>query len=319
MGQTLDIAGLRRAYAGGDARAGLRLSALLVMNGAVEEGARIADEVLAVSAREAWLFAAVLAAAGVGQMPNWRKALGALQAGFEAGDARALAQVETLLDAGLSDASALERWLDAPAPLGLALSADPRVQALPQFLPDAFCAHLIARAQPLRQASTIYDAERGGLITSDLRTASLARMTLFQSDLIVWMARWRIARALDIPLSGLETTNIIHYAPGEVHRPHFDYLDAREPYQAEEIARVGQRTDTVLIYLNTEYEGGETEFSRLNIRYKGVQAGDALAFVSVPKGAEAGDPRTLHAGLAPTSGEKWLLSQWVRNRPQPVL
>ena len=29
------------------------------------------------------------------------------------------------------------------------------------------------------------------------------------------------------------------------------------------------------------------------------------------------DPRTLHAGLPPTAGEKWVLSQWVRTRPPP--
>jgi hypothetical protein len=26
------------------------------------------------------------------------------------------------------------------------------------------------------------------------------------------------------------------------------------------------------------------------------------------------DVKTLHAGLAPTRGEKWLLSQWMRRR-----
>ena len=27
------------------------------------------------------------------------------------------------------------------------------------------------------------------------------------------------------------------------------------------------------------------------------------------------DPMTLHAGMAPTSGEKWLFSQWIRQAP----
>jgi len=27
---------------------------------------------------------------------------------------------------------------------------------------------------------------------------------------------------------------------------------------------------------------------------------------------------TLHTGLPPTRGEKWLLSQWMRERPQPI-
>jgi hypothetical protein len=28
--------------------------------------------------------------------------------------------------------------------------------------------------------------------------------------------------------------------------------------------------------------------------------------------------KTLHAGLPPTRGDKWLLSQWMRNKAQPI-
>lgn len=31
--------------------------------------------------------------------------------------------------------------------------------------------------------------------------------------------------------------------------------------------------------------------------------------------AGAPDYATLHAGLPPTTGEKWLLSQWIRSKP----
>lgn len=43
--------------------------------------------------------------------------------------------------------------------------------------------------------------------------------------------------------------------------------------------------------------------------------GEALVFDNVrPDGS--GDVTTLHAGLAPSKGEKWLLSQWIRDRAQ---
>jgi hypothetical protein len=70
---------------------------------------------------------------------------------------------------------------------------------------------------------------------------------------------------------------------------------------------------TFLTYLNDDYEGGETDFPRIGYRYKG-RRGDALYFVNVD-GAGAPDYRTVHAGLPPASGTKWLLSQWVRSRP----
>ena len=59
----------------------------------------------------------------------------------------------------------------------------------------------------------------------------------------------------------------------------------------------GQRIKTCLVYLNAEFEGGETEFPKLGLKYRG-RAGDA--------------------GLPPTRGEKWLFSQWMRSKAQPI-
>ena len=66
----------------------------------------------------------------------------------------------------------------------------------------------------------------------------------------------------------------------------------------------GQRAATLLVYLNDDYEGGETDFPRINFRFKGG-LGDALIFSNIdPAGAP--DYDTVHAGLPPTTGEKWL-------------
>jgi hypothetical protein len=60
-------------------------------------------------------------------------------------------------------------------------------------------------------------------------------------------------------------------------------------------------------------EGGETDFPRLGIRHRG-RKGDGLMFRNVDAEGR-GDYRTLHAGLPPTQGEKWLVSLWIRDRP----
>ena len=66
------------------------------------------------------------------------------------------------------------------------------------------------------------------------------------------------------------------------------------------------------MYLNDDYEGGETEFPAIGLRYRG-RRGDALLFANVDIVGNP-DRRSIHAGLPPTRGEKWLLSQWIRNR-----
>ena len=124
----------------------------------------------------------------------------------------------------------------------------------------------------------------------------------------------RISGALGLRSSQFEPMNILHYQPGEEFTAHYDFLDDSSPGLAADKRERGQRIVTFLVYLNEGYGGGETAFPRLNYAFKG-QTGDAIMFGNVDPGG-APDLSTLHAGMPPTSGEKWLLSQWVRDKTQ---
>jgi prolyl 4-hydroxylase len=105
---------------------------------------------------------------------------------------------------------------------------------------------------------------------------------------------------------------VLHYEVGEQITEHFDFVNPRMPSYDEEIRRRGERIITFLIYLNDDYEGGETDFPLLGVRHKG-RRGQGLFFVNaLPSGGP--DSRTVHAGRPPTRGEKWLLSQFIRSR-----
>ena len=110
----------------------------------------------------------------------------------------------------------------------------------------------------------------------------------------------------------MELTKVLHYSVGERFDLHFDFIDPAVPDFANELAARGQRLATFLVYLNDDYEGGETEFPLVALRHRGL-VGSALYFANVDSSGEP-DRLTIHAGLAPTSGEKWLLSQWIRSR-----
>ncbi len=112
----------------------------------------------------------------------------------------------------------------------------------------------------------------------------------------------------------MEVPKILHYSRGETFAAHFDYLNPEEPAFATQLTQRGQRTDTFLIYLNDNFSGGETHFPRIKVSNKGAR-GDALLFSNVDaKGMP--DEDTMHIGLPPTSGEKWLFSQWIREFPR---
>jgi hypothetical protein len=112
----------------------------------------------------------------------------------------------------------------------------------------------------------------------------------------------------------MEPSQALHYAPGEQFEPHYDFLEPDVPGHVASIERRGQRIATVLLYLNEGYEGGETDFPILQLRRRG-RTGGVLAFRNTDA-AGWPDRRMFHAGLAPTSGEKWILSQWVRSKPE---
>lgn len=81
------------------------------------------------------------------------------------------------------------------------------------------------------------------------------------------------------------------------------------------MASIGQRVITIVTYQNADFEGAETDFPRLGVSFRG-EKGDAIMFANVgPDGAP--DVNTWHAGLPPTAGRKWVLSQWIRGRPLP--
>jgi hypothetical protein len=204
-------------------------------------------------------------------------------------------------------------WI-RPGPAHLVSAAAPRIGVAERFASPDICRWLIERARPsLVRAQTI-DPETGkGAHQDAIRNNSSAMFEVAGMDMILVMLRARISRLTQLPISGFEDGQVLRYLPGQEYKPHFDFLDAAHAgYAAATASGGGQRVATFLTYLNEGYEGGETVFPSIDWRYKG-RAGDALFFYNAsPDGAP--DRRTLHAGSPPTSGEKWLLSQWIRFR-----
>lgn len=189
--------------------------------------------------------------------------------------------------------------------------ASPRISVIEGCATQAECDWLIARARPRLHPALVYDPMIGDGTRSTTRSNSSVAFSIFQSDIILLLLRARIEAIVGV--AHLEGSAILHYTPGQEFKPHFDFLDPDKPGHARDIKKNGQRVATFLVYLNDDYEGGETEFPKLGWRYKG-RKGDALLFWNVDTKGEA-DPNTHHAGLPTTKGEKWLFSQWLRQQP----
>jgi len=276
------------------------------------DGAALIAEAAQQGDASAWSYVAVLAAAGVGRAQSWADGLHALERAAALGRSDAARQLELLRAMDAAGANEIRRWLTAAE--GRALHDAPRSVAYAQFLSPAVCAYLIERAGSRLVPAQVNDARGGGLKLDPMRTNTGAVFSLVDSDFLIQLIRARIAHTAGVSAGALEPAEVLHYAVGERYRLHVDFFHPALPTFAEEMRTKGQRVKTCLVYLNDDFEGGETEFPKLGLKFRGG-VGEALFFENVGANG-AGDMSTLHTGLPPALGEKWLFSQWIRSKPQ---
>ena len=322
---------LRRAAATGNREAKAALGQRLLIDPPLEpaEGIRLTLEAAQEGNGDAAHLMAVLDASGQMGGANWPRALQLLQRAAELGHQASQAELAFLagdeaLGEGLAqgETPAHETWerlvgkVDIAAwiapPPGRALHRNPRIAVSEKFASPQLCRWLIDRGRPHLRVAQIDDPMTGRPVYGQGRTNSSAELSLAETDVVMHLLRARMSALAGPPTSAMEGVAILRYEVGQQFYRHFDFLDPSMPGYAMQIEQFGQRVLTFLIYLNEGYEGGDTEFPALSWRFKGG-LGDALFFWNVDAAGKP-DRLTLHAGSAPTRGEKWLLSQWVRGR-----
>jgi tetratricopeptide (TPR) repeat protein len=284
------------------------------------DGARLLGDAAGAGGARAMEHLAVLIGGGFYARQSWPMALDLLQRAADAGSPSAQAQLQLLAGDSRGDRSwtavrqaiDLSAWTRAPA--ARTLSASPAIQAVENLIPPGVCDWIIGQCAGKMERAELYDPATGQHTPgTETRLNRIANFNLAETNLANLLVQAKMAAALGAPMPMLEPFAVLNYAPGEEYGEHVDYLDPAIPAYAAELAQRGQRVATCLIYLNDDYEGGETEFPTLGVSFRG-RKGDALIFFSADMSGRP-DPRTVHAGRTPTSGQKWLLSQFFRNRP----
>lgn len=283
------------------------------------EAIRCLTEASARGGGEATAQLALLAGWGVLRPRHVGEALDLLQKAAELGFPPSQRELQFLARGTGTDWQALRRRVDVDQwtrtkPVRI-VSSSPRISVIDGFASAAECDWLIQRGRRDLKRAKVYRRDAPGHAESESRTNTESDFTITNADLVLSLIRDRIAGSIGIATSYFEMTKLLNYEPGQSFGLHGDFQVPDTPALAREIEVHGQRVMTFLTYLNDDYEGGETDFPRIGFRYKGGR-GDALYFINVDE-AGAPDFRTVHAGLPPATGTKWLLSQWVRSR-RPV-
>ncbi|EQA99299.1 oxygenase [Sphingobium quisquiliarum P25] len=197
------------------------------------------------------------------------------------------------------------------------IAAHPRVQRVPsrdltlfiqrQFLSPDECAALIGRIEDRRRPSTIADANGDNAFRTS-ETCDLDMADPFVAQIDARLAAFAgIDPAYGEPIQGQR------YGVGQEFKAHTDFFDPAGADYPRYCSVAGNRTWTLMVYLNQPAAGGATRFVRIG---KTVQpeTGKLLAWNNRTDAGRCNDA-SMHHGMKVRSGVKHIITKWYRERP----
>jgi alkylated DNA repair dioxygenase AlkB len=162
------------------------------------------------------------------------------------------------------------------------------------FLTDEECEYIKKKAEKNLQTSTIGSDYK---VDESIRKSETAWLS--KRDPVVRNIMNRCLKYTDRPFQNCEKLQVLRYTPGGHYAPHQDVLKHQK----------NPRMYTFIFALNDDYEGGETEFPKIEKKFK-LEKGDVLFFDTLDN-YELDTSKALHGGRPVKSGEKWVCNLWV--------
>ena len=179
-----------------------------------------------------------------------------------------------------------------------------QVYEIPGLLTALECKQVIDAINSSLQPSTV---TRG---SSDYRTSRTCHLRQNHRDLALMLDQ-RFADLLGVDPRLSEPIQGQRYDPGEYFKEHTDWFAPGTKEFTDHTSVGGQRTWTVMIYLNHVVEGGETLFKRLDRSFTPLP-GLGLAWNNLQADGTP-NPFTLHEAVPVMTGSKWVITKWFRS------
>lgn len=155
-------------------------------------------------------------------------------------------------------------------------------------------------------------AEKDNNLNENIRKSETAWIE--KNDPIAKRIIMRLCNMLDEPFENTEDLQIVRYKDNGYYRQHHDSCCELSKTCIDFNKIGGHRKITMVIYLNDNFENGGTHFPTLGKTYKPPKYSGIL-FYSLGKDSRKCHPKSLHAGLPITSGEKYIANIWIREYP----
>ena len=187
-------------------------------------------------------------------------------------------------------------------------SSDPIIYVVDDFISEDECQEFINCSKDKLQPATVVGLKEEQKLQD--RTNEFAWLEHHANESIHEVSK-RLSILVQMPIRNAEMFQVVYYESGTEYKPHFDSFDQSTELGKKYWEPGGQRMITALIYLNDVEDGGATYFPELNISIN-PKKGNVLVFHNTISETTNINPRSLHAGMPVTSGEKWAANLWFR-------
>jgi prolyl 4-hydroxylase len=197
------------------------------------------------------------------------------------------------------------------------LSRTPNAMKIPAVGLDLFVVRSFLSEKECRDVIGLIDKDRvpSGLLAPsadpEFRTSESCNLRL--TDKVNLQVQSKIDALMGIDPRHGETIQGQRYAPGQQFKEHHDFFYTSEPYWPEQERTGGQRTWTAMIFLNEPEAGGQTWFTKANVRVT-PRIGNLLAWNNLDEYGQP-NPYSLHTGMPVGAGVKYIITKWYRERP----
>jgi prolyl 4-hydroxylase len=172
------------------------------------------------------------------------------------------------------------------------------------FLNTEECDTFVAKIGENLQRSTVTNPEAD----QNVRTSSTAFLrigdyepTRVLNDKMHAFMRW--------PMQCAEEPQGQRYEIGQEFKQHCDWFDTQSAYNVSHLEK-GQRTWTLMVYLNDVDEGGGTRFTKLDMEFK-PRKGKAVIWNNLLPNMK-GNAWSEHWGMPVVRGQKNIITKWFR-------
>lgn len=145
------------------------------------------------------------------------------------------------------------------------------------------------------------------------RTIKVTRLKNDDDEVIMKFAKIT-EKITGLPMYHQEDMQVGKYDVGGQFKTHYDQCNENVPGCIKNNNITGGIKSTIFVYLNDDYEGGETEFPLIHLTIK-PERGKGLFFIDLDKDGKI-EKYSFHGGLPVKSNKKYICTKWTHLRPQ---